>query len=98
MVADNVSRGIEHNGSSMIMGEWTSNSAGGAFGMTDTANTAMGATARQVAGVKTPDVNTSYVQNSGEGGANYFKPSSPVGEGERPKRDVGNVDSLLKKN
>ena len=107
MVADNEKRGIEHNGSSMIMGEWTGNAAGGSFGLSDTAKTAGAETAKQTFGIDNPDVNTAYVQSTGiyadgstedgaKPGANFFKPSSPVGEGERPKLDVGNVESVMK--
>jgi hypothetical protein len=99
MVSDNMKRGIEHNGSSFVMGEWTSNPAGGSFGLGDAGYLAGKHTADAVGMAppkENPDMN--YVQNTGQGGATFFKPSSPPkGANARQPLDIKDVETLIKR-
>ena len=103
MVGDNMNRGIANNGSSMIMGEWTSNPAGGSFGWTEAGKLAASHADDAVPGrVPTNEnPNKDYVRSEGAyanggngGGATFFKPSPPS---PGPTLDSKNVETLLKR-
>lgn len=104
MVGDNMRGGIANHGSSMVMGEWTSNPAGGSFGWVDAGKVAKGHATDMVGQPANVKINPEFVQGTGQyaggqngGGASTFKPATAAQNNNRKPLEVGNVETLLNK-
>ncbi len=104
MVGDNMRGGIANHGSSMVMGEWTSNPAGGSFGWVDAGKVAKGHAGDMLGQPDNVKINPDFVQGTGQyaggqngGGASTFKPATAAQNNNRKPLEVGNVETLLNK-